>query len=621
MLTRRAFTGLGLAGVAALAARPGFSLAASPTGVALHGLSVFGDLKYPADFAHFDYVNPDAPKGGRMNFSVPNWAFNQNPQTFDTLNTFILKGNAPPRMELCYDALMVAAADEPSAIYGHLAQTVTISDDRNAYTLTLRPQARFRSGEPVTAGDVAFTYETMKRDGHPSVALPLQRLAKAEALDAATVRLTFDGTQSDAIVITLMALPILRRVDVEAKGFTKTTLEAFDGSGPYRPGRFDVGRYMEYERDPDWWAKDTFLGRGVHNFDTVRIDFFRDRQAAFEAFKKGEIEFREEFVSKTWATEYDFPALADGRVVKTTVPEEKLPDLQGFVCNLRRAKFADPRTRRALGLAFDFEWTNRTLFYGAYAQTDSYFEKSQFEATGMPSPGELALLEPLRDKLAPAVFGEPIAPPLSDGSGRDRRLLREANGLLAQAGWKREGRSLVDASGNPFTIEILMRSPSFERIMAPWAKNLQALGIAAELRLVDPAQYQKRIDTFDFDITGARRSLGATPSREGLQQIFGSSSADVEGSTNLAGLKDEAVDALIDAVGRAKSRADLITAMGALDRVLRSTYAWLPNWHSANHRIAYWDKFGRPEEKPDYAFTPETTWWQDDAKATAVGKG
>ena len=621
-LTRRQFGHVTLGALgAAMMARPGASLAANPTGEVLHGLSVFGELQYGPGFDAFAYAVPDAPKGGRMHFSVPNWAFNQNPQTYDTLNTFILKGAAPPRIELTFDALMAAAADEPSALYGALAESVTISADRNSYTLVLREGPRFRSGKPVTAEDVAATYERLKADGHPSVSLPLQRLASARAGDERMVTLTFDGQQSDAVVLALLVLPILSKAEVEADSFIETTLTPLDGSGPYRVGRFDVGRYVEYERDPEWWGWQTPYGRGLNNFDVVRIDFFRDRTAAFEAFKKGEIEYREEFTSKTWATEYDFPALADGRVVKATFPPEKNPSIQGYVVNTRRPALSDPRTRQALGLLFDFEWTNENLFYGLYARNASYFQKSDFMASGAPSDAELALLEPLRDGLDENVFGEAITPYATDGSGRDRTARRMAARLLRDAGWERRDNRFVDGSGNPLKVEILMRSPTFQRILEPWSNAMRQLGVEASVRLVDPAQYQKRLDTFDFDITTQALSYGPTPSKELLEQIFGSRGAATPGSRNIAGISDPAIDALIEAVGEAKSREDLVTALKALDRVLRATHAWIPNWHSPEHRVAYWDKFGIPPQKPDYAFPVETTWWQDDDKAAAVGRG
>ncbi|MDD9908953.1 MAG: extracellular solute-binding protein [Ahrensia sp.] len=627
-ITRRRFGQLSAAAflLGPLASRPRGALAANPAGEPLHGLSAFGELKYAAEYTHFDYVNPEAPKGGTFNFSIPNWAFNQNPQTFDTLNTFVLRGNAPPRMEMCFDALMFAenvspsVGDEPSAIYGMLAQSVEISEDRNRYTFKLRPEARWHDGTPITAADVAFTYETFKEEGHPSIALALRHLEAVEVVEERTATLVFNGEQSDRAILTAAVMPIVSRAFYTANSFTDTTMTPPLGSGPYKVGRVSAGNFIEYERATDYWAKDMPFNVGRNNFDTIRIEFYRERQAAFEAFKKGDIHYRQEFTSKTWATEYDFPALNEGKVKRQLFDAEKSPSFQGWAVNRRRAKLADPRTVQAIGLCFDFEWTNDNLFFGAYARSHSYFVGSEFAASGKPSAQELALLEPLRDKLDPSVFDEAFMQPVSDGSGGDRSLLRRANALLEEAGWKREGRILVDAQGRPFTVEFLIRSPTFERILGRFVANLKRLGIEASIRLVDPAQYQARLDTFDFDITGIARSYGATPTAEALEQIFQSDYAGIEGSLNLSGLKDEAVDALIDKMRKVASREELTTLLRALDRVLRSTHSWIPNWHSANHRVAYWDMFGFPERKPDYAFPVEATWWFDAEKAKAIGQ-
>ena len=621
-LTRRQFGKLSAAAflVGPLASLPNISLAANPTGKKLHGLSAFGELKYAPDYPHFDYVNVDAPKGGTFNFSIPNWAFNQNPQTFDTLNTFVLKGNAPPRMESCYDALMVRAADEPSALYGGLAESVEIAEDHNSYTFVLRPEPRWHDGTPVTAEDVVFTYATFKEKGHPSIALALRHLDRADVLDDRTVKLTFTGEQSDRAILSASVMPVISKAFYTANSFTDTTLTPPLGSGPYKVGNLAAGNFIEYERVEDYWATDMPFAQGQYNFDILRIEFYRDRQAAFEAFKKGKVTWRQEFTSKVWATEYDFPAMQTGKVKQKLFDDEKVPGFQGWAANQRREKLSDPRTVQAIGLCFDFKWTNDNLFYGAYARTHSYFEGSEFVATGEPSQEELALLEPLRGKIDESVFGPAFLQAQSDGSGRDRRLLRKANALLQEAGWKRQGRSLVDAKGEPFTLEFLIRSPTFERILGRFVANLKTLGIDTTIRLVDPAQYQKRLDTFDFDITGIARSYGGTPTHESIEQAFGTAYADVEGGSNLAGIRSEAVDTLIAKVRTVENRDELTVVLRALDRVLRSTHSWIPNWHSTNHRVAYWDMFGFPEKKPDYAFPVEATWWVDADKAKAVGK-
>ncbi len=621
-ITRRQFGKLSAAALLAgpIASLPTVSLAANPTGKPLHGLSAFGELRYPADYRNFDYANTAAPKGGVFNFSVPNWAFNQNPQTFDTLNTFILKGNAPPRMEVCFESLMTGTPDEASALYCLVAESVEISADRNTYTFRLRSEPRWHDGSALTAEDVAFSYTLLKEQGHPSLSLALKDLESAQALDKRTVVLKFNGKQSDRAFLTVVVMPILSKAWYGNREFGDTSLDAPLGSGPYKVKRFKAGNFIEYERVTDWWAKDMPFAAGLYNFDVLRIEFYRERQAAFEAFKKGDITYREEFTSKTWATEYNFPAVREGRVKQQLFQNEKLPSFQGWAINQRRKKFADKRTVKAIANCFDFEWTNANFFYESYSRTHSFFVGSEFAARAKPSPAELALLEPLRDKLDPSVFEEAQLQPISDGSGRDRKRLREASRLFQEAGWKRDGRQLVDAEGKPFTIEFLIRSPTFERILGKFVANLKALGIEATIRLVDPAQYRKRLDTYDFDITGLARSYGSTPTRETLEQLFGSAYATVEGNRNYPGLQNEAVDALIAKISTATNREELTVILNALDRVLRSTHSWIPNWYSANHRVAYWDMFGFPEKKPDFGFPVESYWWFDEEKAKAIGK-
>lgn len=616
-LTRRDM--LALAGGAAIAGfRPAF--AATPTDTPLHGLSAFGELKYPPDFTHFGYANPDAPKGGTLSFAPPNWSYNQNVQTLNTLNSFQVKGDAPPRMELCFDSLMARAIDEPDAVYGLVAQTVTLSSDRNAFTFKLRPQARFHDGSPLTAHDVAFSFSIFRDKGHPYLQLPLKPLKDAIADDDFTLRLVFDGTQSDRAVLTLVEFPILSKAGVEKGGFDASTMTPLLGSGPYKVGRVSAGRTIVYERVADWWAKDLPVNRGQYHFDRLVIEFFAERQAGFEAFKKGEVHFREEFTSKTWATEYDFPAIADGKVVKRTFPAEKTPSFQAWAINIRRPHLADVRVREAVGLCFDFDWTREKFFYGSYERSHSVFEKSDLKATGAPTPAELALLEPWRGKIPDAAFGPAVMQPGSDGSGRDRANLRRAAQLIAEAGFKRDGAFFVDAKGEPLTVDMLVQDEVFVRVDTPFIENLRAIGVDATITRVDPAQYQERQSNFDFDMMSRAQNFSASPTRDELAQLFHSTAAATPGSNNLPGTSDPAVDALIDAAGAAKTRADLAAALGALDRVLRARRDWIPNWHAANHRVAYWDMFGFTEAKPDYGFPIETLWWIDEAKARALGK-
>lgn len=619
--TRRDFirTASGSLAALGLGAMPRVSLAANPTGQKLHGLSSFGDLKYAADYERFEYGSPEAPKGGIFAFAPAYWYFNQNPQTFNTLNSFVLKGEAPPRLEYLHDTLMVWAIDEPDALYCALASSVEISPYRNIYRFQLRPEARFHDGTPVSAEDVAFSYMTMKEKGHPQLSVDLIELVDAVAVSPDTLELRFSGDQSDrAILAVANTVPILSKDFYEALPFEDHVMEIPLGSGPWKVGNFSAGNFIEYERVPDYWARNLPVSKGFDHFDTLRIDFFRERQAAFEAFKKGSVRFRQEFTSKTWATEYNFPAVERGDVIKVEFDGEKRPSLQGWAVNTRRSKFADPRTREAIGLAFDFEWTNKNLFYGAYARSQSLFEKSTFVADGLPSQAELSLLEPLRAKLPAEVFGEPVRQFESNGSGRDRRALRKAGQLLKAAGWQRKDGRYVNASGNVLEVEFLIRAQVFERILGPYVENLRTIGIPAEIRLVDPSQFQARIEAFDFDIMGIAVGLSPSPTRELIRQLLHSDSAGRNGSYNYPGIMMPALDTLIDQLDSVSGREELETVMKAIDRVLRAHHFWIPNWYAPNHRIATWNMFGWKDEKPDYFFPVERLWWFDKDKAATL---
>ena len=594
--------------------------AGSPTGARLHGLSAFGDLKYSPDFTSFDYASPNAASGGTFNFAPPNWQFNQNVMTFNTLNTLVAKGDAPPRMELCFDSLMVRALDEPDAVYGLLAESVEISDDRNAFTFHLRKDARFHDGTPLTADDVAFSYNLFKDRGHPGLLLPLTELEATEVIDAATVRLTFSGKQSDRLILTVVQFPIVSKAFYSEHPFDSSEMRAPLGSGAYKVGRVNPGLSIEYDKVDGYWGGDLPVNRGLGHFARIRIEFYRDRQAGFEAFKKGDIHYRQEFVSKTWATEYDFPARSEGRVVKREFDGELRPSMQAWAVNTRRRRFADHRVREAINLCFDFEWTRENMFYGSYTRSHSLFERSPYRAEGMPSEAELALLNSLQGDVPDAAFTEAVVLPQSDGSGRDRKLLGRAVKLLRDAGWSRKNGFFEDADGTRLSLEIMVNAPVFVRVDTPFVENMRAIGIDASIRLVDAAQYQARISEFDFDMVGIAASFAATPTKDQLQQYFHSRAADLPGSRNLPGTADPVVDALIDMIGEAKDRDQLTTAMRVLDRVLRARLDWIPNWHSANHRAAYWDMFGFAEPKPEYGFPVETLWWFDEARARAIGR-
>ncbi|SMH35056.1 extracellular solute-binding protein [Mesorhizobium australicum] len=620
-LSRREF--LGAAGAAAiLPALPSTLFATTPTETPLHGLSAFGDLKYAAGFDHFDYASPDAPQGGTFNFSPPNWLWNQNPDTFNTLNTFVPNGDAPPRMEMCFDSLMTRSLDEPDAVYGLTAETVSISADRNTFEFSLRPQARFHDGSPLTAEDVAYTYNLFKQKAHPGLRLSLGRMTEAVAVDPRTFRLTFSGEQSDRTILSVVGYPIVSKAFFEANPFDGSQLNPPLGCGAYKVGTFRPAQFIEYDRVVDYWGKDLGVNRGLGHFDRIRLEFYRDRQAAFEAFKKGNVLYRQEFTSRTWATGYDFPAITQGKVIKREFPRELQPSLQAWAINQRRDRFKDARVREAIGLCFDFEWTKRNLFYDAYERSHSLFENSEFVATGLPSPEEQALLEPLRGRIPEETFGEPVMQPITDGTGRDRRLLRRGIDLLGQAGWRKPDGSafVVNEKGERLTLEILVNDEVFIRIDSPFIENMKTIGIDASIRLVDAAQYTVRQSDFDFDMISIAASMSATPTYDDLEQFFHSSAAAMKGSRNLPGTADPAVDELLTAVSKVADRPALVAAIRALDRVLRARRDWIPNWHAANHRAAYWDIYGFREPKPDYGFPVEALWWFDAEKARAIGK-
>ena len=574
----------------------------------VHGLSIFGDLKYPPGFSHFDYVNPEAPIGGRLSILPGYWYNNQNTDTFNTLNGYVTRGEAPPRLELTFDSLVAPAYDEPDSVYGLVAERIDVSDDGNELTYHLRSNPTFHDGSPLTAEDVAFSTMLLKEKGHPSIRVSLRDLVLAEATDERTMVMRFNGDQSRFAPLLAASQPIFSKAFYADKDFEGAALEPPLGSGPYRIGRFETGRSIDYDRVPDYWGQDLAVNKGMHRFDTIRVEFFRDRQAGFEAFKKGVIEVREEFTSQTWATGYDFPAMQDGRVVKLEFPTEKRPSLQCWFLNTRREKLADVRVREAIGLCFDFEWTNEQLFYGAYKRADSVFEKSNLQAQGSPIGAELDLLEGIRDLVPETVFGAAVTPPVSDASGSDRTLLRRAVELLQEAGWSRDGDLLRNAAGEPLEIEFLIRSPTFERLLGPFVRNLTVIGVQATTRLVDASQFQSRLNDFDFDIVGRATAFSATP-LEGLNTYFGSEAAETPGASNFSGIRNPGVDALLEAVAASTSREDLQAACSALDRVIRAHHYVIPNWYSDTHRMALWDKFGWPEQKPDYFFPIERTWW------------
>src|SRR6266516_1341224 len=613
-VTRRETLLYGATALASTLARP--ALAQAQEGPERHGMSAFGDLKYPAGFKHFDYVNPDAPKGGLFSHVGATRAFNQNFLTFNSLNIFILKGDGAQGMELTFASLMARAADEPDALYGLAARAVRISPDGLTYRFLMRPGIKFHDGSPLTAHDVAFSLKILKDKGHPIAQQLLRDFVGAEATGDATVVLRFAPKRGRDVPLFTASLPIFSRDYYSKHSFDETTLKAPLGSGPYQVGRFDPGRFIEYDRVKNWWGADLPVGRGHSNFDVVRYEFYRDRDVAFEGFTSKTYLFREEFTSRIWATRYDFPAMREGRVKRDVLPDDTPSGAQGWFFNTRREKLKDRRLREAFIYAFDFEWANKNLMYDSYKRTHSVFQNSDMMAVGKPSKEELALLEPFRGKVPDEVFGEPFVPPVSDGSGQDRTMLRHASHLLQEAGYPVKDGKRVTPQGEQISVEFLLDEPSFQPHHMPFIKNLGTLGIEANLRIVDPVQYRKRVDEFDFDLTVQRFGFSATPA-DSLRTFFSSQSAAMRGSQNLAGMSDPVIDALIEKIIAADTRTSLTTACRALDRVIRTGRYWVPHWYKASHWLAYWDVFSRPTTKPRYARGVPDTWWYDREKAVS----
>jgi microcin C transport system substrate-binding protein len=565
----------------------------------VHGLAMHGAPKYGPDFTHFDYVNPDAPKGGEIRMAaIGGW---------DSLNPFIVKGDPPAGADLPFETLMVGSADEPFSEYGLIAETVEVPADRSWVIFNLRAKARWHDGKPITADDVVFSFEALKAKGHPRYRFYYAAVDKVETLGERRVRFSFKPGDNRELPLILGQLPILPRHYWRDRDLAATTLEPPLGSGPYRVASFEAQRTITYERVKDYWGAGLAVRRGEYNFDRIRYDTYRDTTVALEAFKAGEYDWRLESEAKKWATAYDdWAALKDGRGRKQSFANQRPAGMQAYAFNLRRPLFADPRVRRAVGLAFDFEWTNKTLFYGQYKRTGSFFANSELASTGLPSAAELKVLEPLRAQVPPEVFTTPYQPPATDGDGNIRPNLRVAMKLLEDAGW-----SVVDGKlqkdGRPFAFEILLVQPVWERITLPFARNLARLGIQAEVRTVDTAQYKNRLDHFDFDMVVHVWGQSQSPGNEQLG-FWGSESADEPGGQNLAGIKNPAVDSLVEAVIAAPDREALVARTRALDRVLLWNHYVVPQWHLGLDRIAWWDKFGMPDVVPAGGVQP-MTWW------------
>ena len=577
---------------------------------AAHGLSLFGDLKYGSDFAHFDYVNPNAPKGGRLHLATVD--------TFSTLSPFTLKGVSAAGAGLPFESLLEGSADEADAAYGLLAGGVVLAPDRRSVRFLLRPEARWHDGTPITANDVAFSYEILTTEGHPAYANNLAGVDRVETTGDHDVTFHLADPDNRKLPLIVGGLSVVSEAYYRDREFGETTMEPPLGSSPYRVAKVDPGRSVTYERVPDYWGANLPLNVGRYNFDTVIYDYYRDRTVLVEALKAGEYDFHEEYTSKVWATQYDIPAVEQGWLVKDVLKDNTPSGVQAFFLNTRLPKFQDRRVREALAYAFDFEWLNKNQFYGIYDRMASYFENSELAARDLPSEAELAVLEPHRGAVPDEVFTEPFVPPSTDGSGNNRRNLRTARTMLEEAGWVTKEGALVNAeTGEPMTIEFLYFEPTFERIYAAFARSLERLGVVVTLRLVDGAQYEERLKTHDFEITTIRFVFSLSPGAE-LNSFFASSTVDQVGSFNIPGIKDPVVDALIGEVAAATDRPSLIAAARALDRVLLWGHYMIPQWYKGAHHLVYWNKFDRPALKPRYSRGVFDTWWIDQEKDDAL---
>jgi microcin C transport system substrate-binding protein len=590
-----------------------------------NAIAILGKPTLPPDFRYFPYVNPNAPKGGEVTLSSVG--------TFDSFNPFILRGTSTRGMVSpwvvlpggsgsgssvghVWESLLTPSADEISTGYGHLAETIELPADKLWVAFELRPEAKFSDGTPVTAEDVAWTYRTLLQQGRPSFRIQMADVKDVVVEGPRRVVFHFKSNENRELPLILGGLPVLPKHFFDGRDFTKPLTDPPIGSGPYRIADFELGRSVTYERRPDWWAVDQPTGKGTNNFDRVRIEYFRDATVAMEAFKAGQIDLRSENISKNWATAYDFPAVDRGLVIKRDFKHHLPTGMQGYAMNTRRPVFANPLVRQAMAEAFDFEWANKNLFYGNYTRTLSYFSNSDLASSGIPQGDELKLLEPYRKELPPALFTEPFKLPVTDGSGNNREQLRHALELLQQAGWTVKERKLVDQSGEQMSFTILLDEPSLERVALPYVQLLQKLGIDARVRTVDPAQYQHLTDDFDFDMIMMIYPQSDLPGNE-LRDYFTCAAAKAQGSYNVPGICDPAVDALVERIVTAQDRTTLATAARALDRILLWRWFLVPNWDSRTFHIAYWDRFGYPDKPIREGFNFDT-WWIDPAKAAAV---
>jgi len=591
-LNRLAFTML----VASTFIAFSFSAVAEPR----HGLAMHGETKYGPDFKHFDYVNPNAPKGGDVKLATTG--------SFDSFNGFIIKGEAAAGIGGIYDTLLVSSADEAFTEYGLLAETVETPQDRSWVQFVLRKEARWHDGKPITADDVIWTFNTLIEKGQPFYRFYYGSIERAEKIDERTVKFTFKPGENRELPLIMGQIAVLPKHYWQDRDFSKTTLKPPLGSGAYKIDSFEPGRFVKYKRVANYWGRNLPVNVGKDNFDTMRYDYYRDATVQVEAFKAGEFDYRSENASKSWATAYDFPALDKGLVIKEEIKHNRGSGMQGYIYNTRRVLFSDPKVRQALAYAFDFEWSNRNLFYSQYKRTRSYFDNSELTAKGLPGADELAILTPYRGRIPDEIFTAEYNPPRTKGDGRIRTNLKAGDALLKEAGWIIKDKKRVHSeTGQVLEFEIMLVSPTLERVTLPMIKNLERLGVKARVRTVDTAQYLRRLETFDFDVITFVFGQSLSPGNE-QRGYWGGEAAGQNGSRNFIGIKDPVIDELVEKLIAAPDRKSLIAHTRALDRVLQWGHYVIPHWHLDYDRLVFWNKFQRPETTP-LRGVQFSTWW------------
>ena len=574
-----------------------------------HAIAMHGEPKYPDSFQYVDYANPDAPKGGKIILSSTG--------SYDSFNPFILKGTAAAGIGNLYETLTTGSSDEAFTEYGLIAKTIEWPDDRSWVAFTIREEAVWHDGKKISPEDVIWTFNTLMEKGHPFYKYYYGDVVEVIQENDNKVRFNFKGNTNLELPLIVGQLPVLPKHYWTNKNFEETSMDIPIGSGPYKIKNFDAGRTITYELDSDYWGKNIPIKKGTENFGVIQYEYYKDRSIEREAFKSGDIDLFSENTSKDWATSYDTPAVQNGLIKKELIEHQNPQGMQGFAFNTRKEIFEDKRVREALSYAFDFEWTNKNLFYNAYKRTNSFFENSELASSGVPSGRELDLLNDYRELLPQKLFQEEYNPPKTDGSGFMRKELQEATKLLQDAGWElQEGKLINKKSGSKFEFELLLVSPAFERIVLPFKDNLAKLGIDVSVRTIDSAQYQNRLDGFDFDMIVSTFSQSLSPGNE-QRNFWGSDAAKTNGSRNIIGISNEVIDSLIEKVISAKDREDLIMTTRALDRVLLWNHYVIPQWHISAYRTLYWDIFDKPSVRPKYSLGTNT-WWVDVDKASTI---